>query len=225
MRLLDLFCGAGGCSVGYRRAGFAEIVGVDLHPQPNYPFEFVRADALEYLREHGREFDAVHASPPCQRYTVGRHIHGSGDRHPDLVGPCREGLDEVGVPWVMENVPGSPLNGAMLCGTMFGLSVRRHRVFDASFMLFSPGCPCRHRVTDYGVYAGRVTRLGTRGVAYTASSGRTHYRPESAEKEHAAEAMGIDWMTLKELCQAIPPAYTEFVGRQLLDHVRSRQEG
>ena len=103
--LLDLFCGAGGAAVGYHRAGF-DVIGVDLRPQPSYPFRFVQADALEYLAAHGRDFDAIHASPPCQHYTVARKIHDSGDRHPDLVDAVRARLVAVGVPWVIENVVG-----------------------------------------------------------------------------------------------------------------------
>ena len=216
-RLLDLFCGAGGCAVGYHRAGF-DVVGVDIAPQPRYPFEFVQADALEYLAAHGRKFDAIHASPPCQGYSQTRFVVSTrGRQYPMLLQDTFDALESTGRPWIIENVSGSPLRGAMLCGTMFGLVVRRHRVFEGSFTLMCPGQVCRHRITDYGVYAGKVTKLGTRAVAYTASTGRTHYRPERAQAGHAAEAMGIDWMNLKELCQAIPPAYTEFVGRQLIN--------
>lgn len=215
-RLLDLFCGAGGCAAGYHRAGF-DVVGVDHLPQPRYPFEFVQADALEYLAAHGGEFEAVHASPPCQGYSQTRFVVSTrGRAYPMLLQDTFDALERTGRPWVIENVSGSPLRGIRLCGTMFGLAVRRHRVFEASFMLMEPANKCRHQVTDYGVYAGKVTRLGTRGVAYTASSGRTHYRPEQAQAGHASEAMGIGWMNLKELCQAIPPAFTEFIGRQLL---------
>lgn len=220
-RLLDLFCGAGGCSVGYHRAGF-DVVGVDVKPQPRYPFAFVQGDALDYLREHGREFDAIHASPPCQGYSQARFVVSTkGKEYPMLLDDTHALLTAVGRPWIIENVIGSPLTGATLCGTMFGLDVRRHRVFEGSFMLMAPGESCRHRVTDYGVYAGKVTKLGTRAVAYTASTGRTHYRPELAQAAHAAEAMGIDWMTLKELSQAIPPAYTAFLGAQLLAAVEA----
>ena len=224
MRLLDLFCGAGGCSVGYHRAGFTDVVGVDLHPQPNYPFDFVRGDALEYLREHGGEFDAVHASPPCQRYTVGRHIHGSGDRHPDLVAECRGLLEEVGVPWVIENVPGSPVGGVTLCGLMFGLRVIRHRLFESSFLLLSPPHPRHPRHLTTGTL---TARRGGRGNGYsTGEGGLVCVAGNNFVREAGAAAMGIDWMgTRRELANAIPPAYTEFVGRQLLDHVRSRREG
>lgn len=142
-RLLDLYCGAGGCSAGYHRAGF-DVTGVDLRPMSRYPFPFIQADALEYLREHGNSFDAIHASPPCQRYTVARTIHQSGERHPDLVAPTRELLLASGKPWIMENVVGAPMGcSVVLCGLMFGLRVLRHRLFEASFVLLVPEHP-RH---------------------------------------------------------------------------------
>jgi DNA (cytosine-5)-methyltransferase 1 len=214
-RLLDLFCGAGGCAVGYHRAGF-EVVGADIAPQPRYPFEFHQADALEFLAAHGRELDAIHASPPCQAFSQARFTPGSqGKEYPRLLDDTLSLLAEIGRPWVVENVEGSPLSGVVLCGTMFGLRVRRHRVFAASFWTLAPG-PCRHRASDLGVYAGKVTRLGTRAAAYVASTGRTHYRPRLASLADGREAMGIDWMTRDELAQAIPPAYTEWVGGRLM---------
>jgi DNA (cytosine-5)-methyltransferase 1 len=211
-RLLDLFCGAGGCSVGYHRAGF-DVVGVDLHPQPRYPFPFVQGDALEFLAAHGPEFDAIHASPPCQRYTVGRHIHASGDRHPDLVEPCRELLDVTGRPWVMENVVGAPLrDAAVLCGLMFGLRVIRHRQFEASFLLLSPPHPQHPK----GDLTGSCKGYSTGANGFVTVAGNNFVR------EAGARAMGVDWpMTRKELANAIPPAFTEYVGRQLIDIVRA----
>jgi hypothetical protein len=132
VRLLDLFSGAGGAAVGYARAGF-EVVGVDIEPQPNYPFEFHQADALEFCREHGHEFDAIHASPPCQAYTPLRAVHGKD--YPDMLAATREALEATGLPWVIENVPGAPINsGIFLCGTMFDLRVYRHRWFETPFM-------------------------------------------------------------------------------------------
>jgi DNA (cytosine-5)-methyltransferase 1 len=220
-RLLDLFCGAGGCAVGYARAGF-EVVGVDHVKQPRYPFEFVQGDALEYLAAHGPEFDAIHASPPCQGYSQTRFVVSTkGKDYPQLLGKTRSAMEATGLPWVIENVPGAPMGGVELCGTMFGLGVRRHRLFEASFLLVGPAVGCTHRGSDLGVYAGKVTRLGTKAAAYVASSGRTHYRPQLASRPEGAEAMGIGWMNPAELSQAIPPAYTEFVGRQLIDIVRA----
>src|SRR5688500_14342326 len=122
-RLLDLFSGAGGCSVGYHRAGF-DVVGVDVRPQPRYPFTFHQGDALEFCRAHAHEFDAIHASPPCQAYSVSRHINAGPDakQHPDLVDATREELERARLPWVMENVVGAPMHRPIvLCGLMFGL--------------------------------------------------------------------------------------------------------
>jgi DNA (cytosine-5)-methyltransferase 1 len=219
--LLDLFCGAGGCSVGYHRAGF-DVVGIDHKPQPSYPFPFIQGDALwmiETLVRGGgvvacndevyrlRDIDAIHASPPCQRYSIGRHIHTSGDRHPDLVEPTRKWLTESGKPWVMENVPGSPLtNAATLCGLMFGLRVLRHRLFEASFLLMAPTHPKHPR----GNLTNSNKGYSGRGTAFVCVAGHNFVRTE------AATAMGIDWMaTRHELAQAIPPVYTEYLGRQL----------
>jgi DNA (cytosine-5)-methyltransferase 1 len=213
-KLLDLFCGAGGCAVGYHRAGF-DVVGVDNRPQPRYPFEFVQADALEYLAAHGREFDAIHASPPCQAYTIGRHIHQSGGRHPDLIAPCRELLAAAGKPWVMENVMLAPLvRPSVLCGLMFGLGVIRHRAFECSFLLMTPP----HRKHPKHLTTGtRTAKRGGKGNGYsTGAAGLVCVAGHNFVREAGARAMGIDWMTRAELTQAIPPAYTEFVGRQLM---------
>lgn len=218
-RILDLFCGAGGCAVGYHRAGFAEIVGVDIAPQPRYPFTFVQGDALEYLAEHGAEFDAIHASPPCQRYTVGRTIHDSGDRHPDLVDPTRALLNAAGRPWVMENVPGAPLeNPVTLCGLMFGLRVIRHRLFESSVFLMAPPCPGHPKHLSTGTMTAK--RGGTGNGYSTGAGGLVCVAGNNFVREAGAKAMGIDWpMTRRELANAIPPAYTEFVGRQLIDWI------
>ena len=219
-KLLDLFCGAGGCSVGYHRAGF-EVVGVDINPMPRYPFRFIQDDALEYVVKHGVEFDAIHASPPCQRYSVSRSIHGSGTNHADMVGPCRELLEQSGNPWVMENVIGAPLrNPVMLCGQMFGLGVLRHRLFEANFLLMTPTHP-RHPA---GKTTGTLTaKRGGRGNGYsTGEHGLVCVAGNNFIKEAGARAMGIDWMSRKELAQAIPPAYTEYIGRQLLNVLNAR---
>lgn len=211
-RLLDLFCGAGGCAMGYHRAGF-EVVGVDTVPQPSYPFRFVQADALEYLQKHWKGFDVFHASPPCQRYTVGRHIHRSGRRHPDLVGPARELLAATHRPWVMENVVGSPLarGSALLCGLMFGLRVLRHRVFEAGFLLMTPDHPPHPK----GILTNSCHGYSTGEHGFVCVAGHNFNR------QAGAKAMGIDWMkTRAELANAIPPAYTEYLGRQLLAVVR-----
>ena len=198
MRMLDLFCGAGGCSRGYHdgftAAGLeVEVVGVDLHPQPNYPYEFVQADAMTYPLDG---FDFIHASPPCQAFTAARVIHGND--HPDLLTPTRERLTEAGVPWVMENVPGAPMRrDVILCGSMFGeRRLRRHRWFelwDATLMPLVP--PCHHGPVTVSVF-------GHGGHVY---HGVDDWR----------EVMGIPWMKRDELAQAIPPAYTEFIASQI----------
>lgn len=196
-RLLDLFCGAGGAAVGYSRAGF-EVVGVDLYPQPHYPFEFHRADALRFPLEG---FDVIHASPPCQAFTLAHRINGYF-QHPDYIAPIRSRLVFNGVPWVIENVPGAPLvDPVTLCGTMFGLGVDRDRWFESSEPLAQPSHPAHRPTTKMG----RPLRPGTVVQVVGHFSGVADAR----------RAMGIDWMTRDELAQAIPPAYTEWVGHQL----------
>jgi len=210
-RLLDLFCGAGGAAMGYHRAGF-DVVGVDINPQPNYPFEFHQADAMTYPLDG---FDAVCASPPCQRYSgMSACRPGLSDDYPDLVEATRARLQASGLPWIIENVPGSPvlkhsglfdLHGIELCGHMFGLELYRHRHFESSVHLWQPDHP-RHLVP--GAKAG-------------------HWRPgeiisvsgNCSPIALARSAMGIDWMNRSELSEAIPPAYTEYIGAQLLEHM------
>lgn len=223
MRLLDLFCGAGGCSVGYHRAGFDQIVGVDINPQKNYPFEFVKGDALEYLSRHGHEFDAIHASPPCQRYSVAtKSIPGLSDSHPDLVPETREMLLAIAKPFVIENVVGAPMDEPLLlCGSMFKLLVRRHRLFESNVMLMSPG-RCRHKAFKGNYPCGRSSkgvRAGERSkVVHVYGSGCSR-----GDKQLWQRAMRIDWMTMDEMAQSIPPAYTEFIGKQLRDHIRFKE--
>lgn len=203
-RLLDLFCGAGGAAMGYYRAGF-EVTGVDIKPQPRYPFGFVQADALEYVRCHGREFDAIHASPPCQVFTVAQNAAKNAHAHPDLVAPIRELLQATGKPYVIENVVGAPLfNPTLVCGLSLGLGVKRHRLFESNLLLLSPACP-PHGV-DYFVIFGHEVRSRRHGHA----AGRKNKIAEGRA------AMGIEWMTRGELSEAIPPAYTELIGRQII---------
>ncbi len=208
MRLLDLFSGAGGCAVGYHRAGFTEIVGVDIKPQPRYPFQFVQGDALEYLAAHGREFDAIHASPPCQGFSAMTAKHAKKN-HPDLVGPAREFLIKTGKPYIIENVPGAPLRTpVILCGTFFGLRVLRHRLFESNVFLFAPAQSCTHPPRGA---VGRAGYADNKKVGDWISVAGHH--PNLAASSFA---MGIDWMNKDEISQAIPPAYTEYIGRQLL---------
>jgi DNA (cytosine-5)-methyltransferase 1 len=210
-RLLDLFSGAGGCAVGYHRAGF-DVVGVDHRPQLRYPFPFLRADALEYLAAHGREFDAVHASPPCDEYSAANNLKLTG-RHPDLIADLRELLKQNGRPWVIENVPGAPLIvPAMLCGTMFGLRVFRHRLFECAFLLLTP--PHHRHKGSAGSHRGRRGDDRRSHDFVTVTSGGN-----GVKLAQRRAAMGIDWMNWDELADAIPPAFTEFVGRQLIERV------
>lgn len=235
MKLLDLFCCAGGAGMGYHRAGF-EVVGVDLHPQPRYPFEFRQADVLSLdAVEIAREFDAIHASPPCQAHTAMKTMHNARE-HLDLVPETRALLNATGLPWIMENVVGAPLQSPiLLCGTMFGLGVedaelRRHRLFETSFPIaLTPQCQHGGRAT-IGVYGGHVRnrqRARTIGI-YGEGCRDSRRKLDKGVPDFTAEqgriAMGIDWMTLAELSQAIPPAYTEWLGRQLLDHITSRRQ-
>ncbi len=209
-RLLDLFCGAGGAAVGYDRAGF-DVVGVDIRPQPHYPFEFRHLDALDYLGrlvEYGTgRWDAIHASPPCQAYSMAQRIRKR--EHADLVGLTRELLEGTGLPWVIENVPGSPLRDpVVLEGQMFeGLRTQRKRWFETNWPL-------------------EVPFLRSPRPAPLAKMGR---KPRADEWVHVVgnahspklngAAMGIDWMNRAELAEAIPPAYTALIGEQLLAHI------
>jgi DNA (cytosine-5)-methyltransferase 1 len=213
-RLLDLFCGAGGCAAGYHRAGF-DVVGVDNRPQPHYPFPFVQADALEYVAAHGTEFDAIHASPPCQAYV--QRNKRLATRHPRLIEPTRKALMALGKPFVIENVEGAPLFFPVtLCGTLFGLPLRRHRLFESSFLLLAPDC--RHWGTVANGDFAAVYECGGYGKRRGRVNGvRVRDRRPPREAPSWESAMGIGWMTGKELTQAIPPAYTEYVGLQLLN--------
>jgi DNA (cytosine-5)-methyltransferase 1 len=202
-KLLDLFCGSGGASAGYAEAGF-DVTGIDIEPMPRYPYRFVQADALEYVAAHGREYDVIHASPPCQAHMTLRHW--TKKTYPDLIGATRELLQATGRPYVIENVLGAPLiEPLMLCGSMFGLRVIRHRIFETSLrLLFSPAT-CSHPKNA----VGRRGNEGTR--EWITCTG--HF----AGKAKAQQAMGIDWMTRDEMSQAIPPPYTFWLGRQLVE--------
>ena len=311
MRLLDLFCGGGGAAMGYSRAGFDEIVGVDIAPQPRYPFEFVQADALEFLADHGHEFDAIHASPPCQGYSIMHNLPWLwGREYPLLIKPTRDLMIHVGKPWVLENVMGAKwgcnnlenisrligyditdhgMKANWLCGAMFGKPFYRHRLFESNWFWLAPGHP-KHTFKqgmpgapkplaaweqDFEVvhpdeseqaarhpnpvnsewrryHDGALNiRPGYEKVPFsmpTIVGRRADGRPKDAKIylygvgiNHslatvqgngaqgngvgichakgwrlAAEAMGIDWMKRDELTQAIPPVFTEFIGRQLL---------
>ena len=294
-RLLDLYCGAGGAAMGYHRAGFDEIVGVDIAAQSRYPFQFVQADALEYLAEHGHDYDAIHASPPCQGYSIMHNLPWlRGREYPLLILPTIEMLEALGKPYVVENVMGARhgsktlqkrgleahgLKAGWLCGTMFGLPFYRHRLFATNWMWLAPGHPKHKSRRPVGITSdSRGRGITEQVVANPVNSAWRQYhdgalnirpgyekvpfsyptiaterlRPDGRRKDSkislysmsdshslaqwqgngaqgngvgighakgwrlAAEAMGIDWMKRDELTQAIPPAYTEFIGRQML---------
>jgi DNA (cytosine-5)-methyltransferase 1 len=209
VKILDLFCGAGGAAMGYHHAfPDAEIVGVDINPQPRYPFTFVQADAMTYPLDG---FDFIHASPPCQDHSVLRIKH-AGHGTGWMLAATIDRLRAAGVPWVVENVPGSePSMGGYfvtLCGSTFGLKVRRHRQFAASFLVMAE--QCRHKAQGQAV-----------GV-YGHGGGVSRVKGWSATLPEAVDAMGIDWMNRAELSQAIPPAYTEHIGNALAAHLMER---
>lgn len=208
-RLLDLFCGAGGAAVGYARAGF-EVVGVDIVPQPRYPFTFIEADALEFVARFSRIFEAIHASPPCQSFTAYRRRgDGVGDSYPDLILASRSALQATGLPYVIENVQGAPLsNAVMLCGSSFGLDVRRHRFFESNVDLVVPPCDHDWQKPRFEPATNRENLRSTVEVGV----GRI-----PADVQRAA--MGVDWMSRRELTEAIPPVYTGFIGVQLLREI------
>lgn len=217
--ILDLFCGAGGAAMGYSRAGF-DVIGVDIKPQRSYPFEFIQADALDYLGDwitwHGREyadgfmtsFDAIHASPPCQAFTKARKLQGN--THLDIIGPVRELLIASRLPYVIENVQGSPLiDPVVLCGEMFGLRTYRHRLFEVNFSLDAPIHPDHVKKTTK---MGRPPKEGE----------YMHIVGHFSGADEGRAAMGIPWMSKNELREAIPPAYTEYVGSRLVNHIQRR---
>ncbi len=211
-RLLDLFCGAGGAAMGYYRAGW-DVIGVDLHPQPDYPFEFIQMDALRYLSDPKDwlwDVDAIHASPPCQASSALTKGTNAGRTYPQLIPATRDLLDKTGLPYIIENVAGAPIRrDLMLCGEMFGLGVIRHRYFESNIPLTQPAHqPHRGRVA--GMRHGEWF-TGPYYAVYGEGGGKGTV-PEWQQ------AMGIDWTSnRKSIAEAIPPAFTEFIGAQLLD--------
>jgi DNA (cytosine-5)-methyltransferase 1 len=217
-RLLDLFCCAGGAGVGYARAGF-DVVGVDIDPQPHYPLRFIQADALELAPEFIATFDAIHASPPCQSYSDLAKRNGNAHERPRLVEPVREMLILSGLPYIIENVEGAPLlNPVVLCGTMFkGLRVIRHRLFEANFQIFTPPHgkhPICHTFDKRKAQYGKTDEM----LDFVSVNGGGNCTVAAAR-----DAMGIDWMTKNELNEAIPPTYTRFIGKQLLEYLANKE--
>ncbi|MEV0854623.1 DNA methylase [Nocardia fluminea] len=209
-RLLDLYCKAGGASMGYHRAGF-DVTGVDIEPQPRYPFTFVQGDALEFLTAHGHEFDAIAASPPCHDHTslssrVG--INGSGW----LLCATMDLLAAQPVPWVVENVMGADMRAdAVLCGSMFGLRTYRHRKFAIDTRIpWLPAVPW---------HPAHTARTSTKKRRRDFDAGMNISMTGDISAWLGPACMGIDWMTGSELAQAIPPAYTHHLGLHLLDHL------
>ena len=215
-KLLDLFCGAGGAAVGYHRAGF-EVVGVDIKPQPRYPFEFIQADAMTFPLDG---FDAIRASPPCQNYSIGAaRWRNAGYEYPDLIDPIRQRILSTGLPYVIENVSGAAKllrDPIRLCGQSFGLGVVRHRYFEMNWFCLQPfHVRCAGAVTRDLL---SVTGHGPPGRWYRAVTVAGHGgNTRSFKLSVWKEAMGIDWMTRDELVESIPPTYTEYIGRRLIE--------
>lgn len=207
--LIDLFCGAGGAAAGYHDAGF-EVIGVDIEDQPNYPYEFVKADALEAVQLIGFGADVIHASPPCQAYTtLAKGNNNNVDKYTPLIDRTRDLLIASGKPYIIENVPSAPLRDPItLCGEMFGLGVIRHRLFESNVLLMQPAhVPHRGRVQGWrhGTY-----HEGVYCAVYGDGGGK-------GSMQEWRDAMGIQWMhTRHELAESIPPAFTRFIGEQLL---------
>ena len=209
MKLLDLFCGAGGASAGYAAAGF-EVHGVDLKHGKRYPYTYVRADVLDVLRDKNYldQFDVIHASPPCQTHSITQHLRnaqGKTTSKLDLIPETRAALIESGKPYIIENVPGSPLiNPIQLCGSSFGLKVRRHRLFESNLQLLGSVCLHNEQGRPVGVYGSLRDNIPNGG--------------KTAESiDEARLAMGIPWAIWSELVEAIPPAYTFWLGKQIID--------
>ena len=207
MKLLDLFCGVGGASVGYARAGF-EVHGVDFKHGKRYPYTYTRADVLDVLQDDNfiQQFDVIHASPPCQTHSITQHLRnaqGKTTSKIDLIPETRAALIASDKPYIIENVPGSPLiNPIQLCGSSFGLKVRRHRLFESNMPL--EGSVCNHKLQGkpIGVYGSLNDEIP--------KGGKT-----AATINEARDAMGMPWAIWTELVEAIPPAFTEYLGGQI----------
>ncbi|MGW0930671.1 SAM-dependent methyltransferase [Streptomyces sp. NPDC002644] len=206
-RLLDLFCCQGGASAGYVAAGF-EVVGVDINPQPRYPFKFLQCDAIDFVANHGIEFDAIAASPPCQAHTNAQKIQKNV--HVDLIPRTRHFLNQTGRPWVIENVVGAPLrNPQMLCGEMFGLETYRHRLFET-------GGGFTFQAPEHPEHKAKTTKMG-RPVK---PGEYMHIVGNFTGVDKAREIMGMPWATREGLREAIPPIYTEYIGTQLMKYLK-----
>jgi DNA (cytosine-5)-methyltransferase 1 len=212
LKLLDLFCGAGGASRGYALAGF-EITGIDLKHGKRYPFKYIQGDVLAYLKDLDflRSFDVIHASPPCQTHSITQHLRkaqGKTTSKLDLIPETRAALIASGKPYIIENVVGSPLiNPVLLCGSAFSLKVRRHRLFESNLDLTGTNCKHKEQGRPIGVYGSMRDEI-PKGGKTADSIGQ------------ALDAMGITNMIWSELVEAIPPTYTEFLGNQITTLIR-----
>jgi DNA (cytosine-5)-methyltransferase 1 len=207
LKVLDLFCGAGGASMGYAKAGY-EVAGIDIKHGKRYPFNYIRKDVMTLTAEDLQGFDLIHASPPCQTYSITKHLRaaqGKTTSKQDLVEPVRKLLISSGIPYVIENVKGAPLiDPVQLCGSAFGLKVRRHRLFESSMELQGTGCNHKEQGKPVGIYGSMRDEIP--GGGHTAKT-----------MDQAYEAMGINWMIWGELVEAIPPAYTHYIGQQIIN--------
>ena len=213
MRLLDLYCGAGGASTGYALAGF-EVTGIDIKHGKRYPYKYIKGDVLTYITDLDflRSFDVIHASPPCQTHSITQHLRnaqGKSTSKVDLIPQTRAALIASGKPYIIENVPGSPLiDPVLLCGSAFGLKVRRHRLFESNVPIQGTTCNHKEQGRPVGVYGSMRDEIPKGG--------------KTAETmEQALTAMGITNMIWSELVEAIPPAYTKHLGTQLLRHTEN----
>lgn len=205
MKMLDIFCGAGGASMGYHRAGF-EVEGIDIKHGKRYPFFYHRIDFNDLNPEMLAGYDFIHASPPCQTFSITKNLRnaqGKSTSKVDLLEPTRKLIKQLGVPYIIENVPGAPLiNPVLVCGSAFGLKVRRHRLFESNLPLKGTTCNHKEQGRPVGIYGSMRDNIP--------SGGKT-----AETMEQANAAMGIDWMIWGELVEAIPPAYTEYLGKQV----------
>lgn len=212
MKLLDLFCGVGGASVGYAKAGF-ELHGVDLKHGKRYPFTYTRANVLDIIKDQEfiDQFDVIHASPPCQTHSITQHLRnaqGKSTNKVDLIPETRAALIASGKPYIIENVPGSPLiNPVQLCGSSFNLKVRRHRLFESNMPLQGSVCDHKKQGRPIGVYGSLNDEIPQGGKTATTIT-------------EARNAMGMEWAIWSELVEAIPPTYTKYLGEQIVNWIR-----
>lgn len=215
-RALDLFCGAGGAAMGLHQAGF-DVVGIDNRPQPRYPFAFIQADALN-PPVNLADFDFIWASPPCQGYSIMNNLPlVKNINHPLLINDTRRMLVASATVWAIENVMGAKLPAGYLCGGMFGLPFYRHRAFETSFFWLQPGHP-PHR---HSVRNGRHLGSRARDIVHDGMPEMKKRRGKGATADLVRKAFGIEWMTQAELTQAIPPAYSEYIGKAAIRYLET----